>query len=326
MHIPTRPVVHVAVGVVFRDDGAVLLADRPAGKPYAGYWEFPGGKVEPGESVAHALTRELDEELGIQVTSSTPWITLDFDYPHAYVRLYFRWVTEWSGQLRSREGQRWQFSLPGTTPPDPLLPAAIPIWQHLAQPRVCVFSPRTSTALTDSLAWLDAALARGARLLVWDESQLGHEENCRALPLVAQRLVGRDVSLFVSSDCLVSGRIFSDKLPGPDKRLGVLSRLDDASEALARSENDDFPRALMVHHLGSLKQTDLTGYQWVVCLQWPQAGAEASIAVPVYLGAELTLAQWERARQRGAHGLAVRDLPPQTVAPDHGFTNVRKQD
>jgi 8-oxo-dGTP diphosphatase len=74
-----RPVTEVAVGVLVQPDGCYLLAQRPAGKPYEGYWEFPGGKLEPGESVEAALARELHEELGIEVTASHRWHTLEHD-------------------------------------------------------------------------------------------------------------------------------------------------------------------------------------------------------------------------------------------------------
>ena len=99
----------VAVGIVFRDDGTVLLGQRLVGKPYAGWWEFPGGKIEAGESVEQALARELNEELGLVVHRSTPWVVRDHVYPHASVRLHFCRVTEWSGTPESREGELSQF-------------------------------------------------------------------------------------------------------------------------------------------------------------------------------------------------------------------------
>jgi 8-oxo-dGTP diphosphatase len=132
--VPQRTVVRVAVGVVVRADRAVLLADRPGARAYAGYWEFPGGKIEPGESVEHALARELAEELAITVTESVPWVVYDFDYPHAYVRLYFRRVYGWHGTPRPVEGQRLLFHRPGTPRPDPLLPAAQPVMRWLDLP------------------------------------------------------------------------------------------------------------------------------------------------------------------------------------------------
>ncbi|MEA3094996.1 MAG: 8-oxo-dGTP diphosphatase [Caballeronia sp.] len=126
-----RRVTDVAVGVLVQPDGRYLLAQRPEGKPYEGYWEFPGGKLEAGESVEAALARELHEELGIDVTACERWRTLEHDYPHAYVRLYFCKVTAWSGEPVGREGQAlaWQHLPADVTP---LLPAAIPVLEWLA--------------------------------------------------------------------------------------------------------------------------------------------------------------------------------------------------
>ncbi|HWX11706.1 MAG TPA: NUDIX domain-containing protein [Trinickia sp.] len=128
---PSRPVTEVAVGVLVQPDGRYLLAQRPPGKPYEGYWEFPGGKLEVGETVETALARELHEELGIVVEECHRWHTLEHDYPHAYVRLYFCKVTRWVGEPHGREGQAfsWQ-DLPVAVAP--LLPAAIPVLELLA--------------------------------------------------------------------------------------------------------------------------------------------------------------------------------------------------
>ncbi|MGI4984264.1 MAG: NUDIX domain-containing protein [Janthinobacterium lividum] len=126
-----RPVTEVAVGILLQPDGRFLLAQRPVGKPYAGYWEFPGGKLETGESVEAALARELQEELGIDIAASEAWRVLEHDYPHAYVRLYFHKIRVWRGEPSGREGQAflWQ-----RAPVDvaPLLPAALPVIEWLA--------------------------------------------------------------------------------------------------------------------------------------------------------------------------------------------------
>ena len=108
-----RKVVDVAVGVLLQADGRFLLTSRPEGKVYAGYWEFPGGKLEVGETVEQALRRELQEELGITIGAAQAWKTQMVDYPHALVRLHFCKVWDWQGSLEMREGQShaWQ-SLP----------------------------------------------------------------------------------------------------------------------------------------------------------------------------------------------------------------------
>jgi 8-oxo-dGTP diphosphatase len=135
-----RKITDVAVGVLIRRDRAVLLADRPTGKPYAGYWEFPGGKVEAGESIAAALARELSEELGISIAASLPWVTFEFDYPHAYVRLHFERVFDWRGTPHAREGQRLVFHRLDQPAPGPLLPAAVPALRWLSLPDVLILA------------------------------------------------------------------------------------------------------------------------------------------------------------------------------------------
>ena len=110
----------------------MLLSTRPPGKPYAGYWEFPGGKLEAGETVEQALRRELEEELGITIGSASVWKVTEHDYPHALVRLHWCKVREWSGQFEMREGQSmaWQ-TFPLTV--EPVLPGAYPVLEWLEQ-------------------------------------------------------------------------------------------------------------------------------------------------------------------------------------------------
>jgi len=127
-----RAVVDVAVGVLIRPDGDFLLTSRPAGKVYEGYWEFPGGKLEPGETVAQALQRELHEELGITIGPAAPWKVEMVDYPHALVRLNFCKVFHWTGDLQMREAQSfaWQrLPVQGV----PVLPGTVPVLQWLAE-------------------------------------------------------------------------------------------------------------------------------------------------------------------------------------------------
>lgn len=125
-----RPVTQVAVGVVLDTQGRFLLTSRPAGKAYAGYWEFPGGKVEAGETVAQALARELQEEIGLQVHGVQPWRSQRVDYPHALVDLHFCKVHDWSGTLTMHEGQDYVWAqLPVMV--QPILPGTVPVLQWL---------------------------------------------------------------------------------------------------------------------------------------------------------------------------------------------------
>lgn len=130
--LPQRTPVEVAVGVLVDGAGQFLLTSRPEGKVYAGYWEFPGGKLEAGETVEQALRRELQEELGITIAGAAPWKVEVMDYPHARVRLHFCKVFEWSGELQMREQQSmaWQ-QLPVEV--KPVLPGTVPVLQWFAQ-------------------------------------------------------------------------------------------------------------------------------------------------------------------------------------------------
>ncbi|MDE2428949.1 MAG: NUDIX domain-containing protein [Burkholderiales bacterium] len=121
----TAAPIDVAVGILMNPDGDVLLGQRPAGKPYEGYWEFPGGKVEPGESIFHALVREFKEELDLTILHAEPWCCVEHVYPHAHVRLHFFISRDWTGEPQSLEGQA--FAWQGSVAVTPLLPATIPL-------------------------------------------------------------------------------------------------------------------------------------------------------------------------------------------------------
>lgn len=159
------PVVDVAVGVIIRPDGHVLVAERPAGKPSAGFWEFPGGKLEPGESPAEALTRELREELGVEVNAAWPWITRRHVYAYATVQLHIHRVLRWHGEPHGREGQRLRWVDPRSPAADPLLPANHGIMQALALPRVYAITHATEYGIPVFMERLQTALASGVRLI-----------------------------------------------------------------------------------------------------------------------------------------------------------------
>lgn len=125
--------IDVAVGILMQANGDVLLAQRPDGKPYAGYWEFPGGKVEAGEAIFDALKREFVEELGIDIISADAWCGVAHRYPHASVRLHFYISRAWHGDPKSLEGQA--FAWQGKVDVAPLLPATIPLMEWLDQVR-----------------------------------------------------------------------------------------------------------------------------------------------------------------------------------------------
>jgi len=163
----------VAAAVIERADGRVLLAQRPRGKAYAGYWEFPGGKVESGETPRAALARELHEELGIVVTRASPWLVQEFVYPHAHVELHFFRVRAWDGDFVGHDGQAFAWQDPRDVRVVPLLPANTRVMRALALPPVYAITCAEDIGEEAFLARAERALARGLRLLqvrdkTWD--------------------------------------------------------------------------------------------------------------------------------------------------------------
>ena len=157
--------VEVAAAVIQRADGAFLLAQRPAGKVFAGYWEFPGGKLEPGEVAEDALVRELREELGIEACTAYPWLTRVFAYTHATVRLNFFRVTAWKGDPQPRENQAIVWQRPGAATAHPMLPANAPVLAALALPSEYAITDAESRGTDAMLASLRRGLAQGLRLV-----------------------------------------------------------------------------------------------------------------------------------------------------------------
>jgi 8-oxo-dGTP diphosphatase len=130
-----RPVTEVAVGILIRSNGDFLMTTRPAGKAYAGYWEFPGGKLEANETVEEALRRELIEEIGVTIQDVKVWRSSLVDYPHALVRLTFCKIFTWTGRLHMRESQQfaWQ-NLPVQV--KPVLAGTVPVLEWLENEKI----------------------------------------------------------------------------------------------------------------------------------------------------------------------------------------------
>jgi 8-oxo-dGTP diphosphatase len=198
-------IVEVAAAVLQKPDGPFLLAQRPAGKAYAGYWEFPGGKIEPGETPHHALVRELREELGITVATAYPWITRVFTYPHATVRLNFFRVTAWSGELHPHEGQQFAWQHLPDISVAPVLPANAPILRALSLPPLYAISNAQELGEAEFLRRLEAALHNGLRLVQLREKNYSREAlrelAQKMLPLIRQH----DAQLLVTTpmNCVV---------------------------------------------------------------------------------------------------------------------------
>ncbi len=159
------PVLDVAVGIITRGDGCVLMAKRPPGKPWADYWEFPGGKIEAGEQPLAALIRELHEELGIELDNAYPWITRDYEYPDRQVRLHIYRVLRWHGEPQGKEGQQLAWENPNAVKSEPLLPANHQLLHALGLPQIYAITKASGFSRGEFMQRLRGELEKGIRLI-----------------------------------------------------------------------------------------------------------------------------------------------------------------
>jgi 8-oxo-dGTP diphosphatase len=299
----------VVAAILTRPDGSVFLASRPEGKAYAGYWEFPGGKVEPGEALDAALARELREELGIGVTRAHRWITRVFVYPHASVRLNFFRVFEWRGEPHPREGQTFSWQQPDAVTVSPLLPANFPVLKALTLPPVYAISHAEALGAEVFLARLDAALNKGIKLIqVRDKSlgeavrlQLAREVVRRARPYHARVLVNGSAELALAAG---AAGVHLDSLAltmlarRPDVEWVGASCHDDAELARAVGLGADF--VLLSPVLPTLTHPGAATLGWEKFSKWAAASP-----IPVYGLGGLTHEDVGLAIGHGAHGVAL---------------------
>ena len=201
----TKPFLHVAAGLILRPDGALLLGQRPADKPWPGWWELPGGKLEPAETVMQALARELKEELDIEVTEATPWVTYVHEYPKNIVKLMFCRVTGWHGEPRGMENQAFAWVDPhATLSVGPLLPAAEPPLRWLRLPdQYLISSIESAAGLPQFLEQrLGPALDAGVRLVQLREPGWLHGTEDPALRQVFELVIKRCHQ--VGARCLIN--------------------------------------------------------------------------------------------------------------------------
>jgi len=310
----SRPIIDVAVGVMMRPDGQVLLGNRPAGKPWPGWWELPGGKIEPGETVLAALTRELDEEIGVRVTVAMPWVVHLHTYPHNTVRLHFCRVHDWEGEPHGRENQQlcWACPAQALTRRD-LLPATYPPLRWLQLPERYAISalgtPHTAQAW---LARLDALLAAGVRLVQWREPAWPHGPHAPDLHTLMQDALARcraaGARLLVNS---AHPRAWWDQADGvhlraqeaavlharPDVALVGVSAHNAAELAQARTIGADF--AVLGPVLATASHPDQPGMGWARFAEQVHTAG-----LPVYALGGQSAHTLQTAQCHGGHGVA----------------------
>ncbi len=306
-------IIEVVAAVLTRPNGGVMLASRPADKIYAGYWEFPGGKVEAGESLEQALARELKEELGIEGVHATRWITKVFAYPHATVRLNFFRVWDWQGEPHPHEGQAFAWDDPAAHSVEPLLPANFPILKALQLPPVYGISHAKALGRDVFLRQLDAALASGLRLIQVRDKDLPETERLalareivkRAKPYAARVLVNGPAELASAAGAdgvhLDSGALMKcstrPDCAGNNSFL-VGASCHNAEELAHAADIADFAMLSPVLPTESHPGDPTLGWE-----AFSQLAAQSPI--PVYALGGVTLADLDTARAHGAHGIAM---------------------
>jgi 8-oxo-dGTP diphosphatase len=305
----SRKRIEVVAAVIERVDGSFLLAQRPAGKAYAGYWEFPGGKVEPDESAPDAMRRELHEELGIDIGECYPWLTRDFEYEHAAVRLRFRRIREWRGELHGREGQQFAWQSAYALTVSPILPANGPILRALELPAVYGISNAAGLGSEEFLRCLRSSLARGLRLIQLREKQLSPAE----LRTLAVQVLGiaheYGARVIVNTDVALAKSVNADGVHLTAAQLQTLKERPDIDWVGASCHNPgEIQRALALGAdflvVGPVSATPT--HPGTATLGWD--GLRALIAdcrAPVYALGGMQTRDLDSAMRAGAHGIAM---------------------
>ena len=307
-------VVEVAAAVMLRADGReFLLAQRPEGKVYAGYWEFPGGKVEPGETVRQALVRELQEELGITVTACSPWLTRQFTYPHATVRLNFWRVTAWDGEIgitAPLEHSAVDWLACGDAPHvEPILPANAPILKALSLPTTMAITMAESEGVERQLERLEAALADGLRLIQLRDKTLPPAQRLWFAEAVVRLAHDVGALVVINDDAEIARRVGADGLHLSSGALAACAARPDfawvgaschTADEIARAGELQLDYALLSPVLPTPTHPENPGLGWTEFNQ-----RIAGNTLPVFALGGMKIEMLAGAKDAGAHGIAL---------------------
>jgi len=301
--------VEVVAAVMERPDGSFLLAQRPRGKVYAGYWEFPGGKVEPGEPLAQALARELHEELGIEVEIADPWIVRTYTYAHATVRLNFFRVRAWHGEPHGKEDQQLAWQHVSALEVAPLLPANAPVLRALQLPFEYAITHAGEIGAEQQLTRLDARLAQGLKLIQVREKGMPAPELERFAAAVIALARPHGARVLINSDIELAERLGADgvhltaaQLARPERKPALTWCAASCHNAveLARATRLGVDFAV----LGPVRATP--SHPHAPPLGWEGFTALARGAMlPVFALGGMAPDQLETAWRCGAHGIAM---------------------
>ncbi len=299
----------VSAAVILRDDGQYLLGQRGPGTFYPGYWEFPGGKVEPGETPHDAIVRELHEELGIEVIEATPWIVREHVYEHAHVRLHFFRVTQWRGELRDHVHTALVWQQPEAPTAAPMLPANGPLFAALKLPNLYGITHASQIGTAAQLAALDVALAHGLKLVQLRENALPEMQRESFVSAAVARCQQYGAQVLVNGDAQLARAIGADGLHLPARQLMALNQRPPfplvAASCHERRELEHAARlGLDFAVLGPVKPTAThpgdAGIGWESFAQ-----LVSRLPLPVYAIGGLASADLPDALAAGAQGIAA---------------------
>jgi len=309
MSVAAAKLVEVVAAVLWRPNGEFLLAQRPPGKVYAGYWEFPGGKVEPGEPPLQALQRELHEELGIDVIRAWPWIVREYVYSHAHVRLNFFRVMQWHHEPSSRETQALSWQRIDHLDVAPLLPANGPILRALDLPPVLAITDASERGVEHLLDRLRQRLSQGLRMVIVREKQMPRDDLRQLVREVLRLCRPLAVRVLVNGDLETALQTQADGLHLTSAQL------------LAASARPDLPWCgASCHCAEEMHRAAELGLDYILLgpvLDTPTHPATARLgwrgfaeltsgyALPVYALGGMSLDHLDTARAAGGHGVAM---------------------
>jgi len=320
--MPASQVTEAAVGIIQRDNGMVLLGERPTGKPWEGYWEFPGGKVEPNETPAQALKRELLEELGIVVTRFHSWITRTYEYEARYdqagklvtpakaVKLHFFIVVEWQGDPVGLEDQLLSWQTPEKLTVGPMLPANSPILTALSLASTYAITNLKEMGEAQFFERLKIALENGLMMIQVREPHLSKQD----LMLFAEHVIALakpfEAKVFINTDVesaqqlnatgvhLSAQRLMQLKVK-PEGLLAGASCHNAAELAHAKMLALDYVTLSPVK--STLSHPDASPLGWDAFNQ-----LIAGYALPVFALGGMLREDLDTARIYGAHGIAMQ--------------------
>ena len=306
----TQKITEVAVAVFIKPDGSFLLSSRPEGKPYPGYWEFPGGKIEVGETVLQAMKRELMEELNVSITKATPWITFMMVYTHATVRLHCWKVSEWHGDMRGLEGQKFDWQRLAAITVTPTLPGCVPILKALALPPVYAITNATEAGVTSYLRKLEHALADGLKLIQVREKNMPADERRLFAKQVVSLAHAHGAKVLVNSDETLARDVGADGVHLTTQQLqqcGVRPKF--ALVGASTHSREEIERAAELKLdfvvLGAVKST--MTHPGEKPLGWERfAALVEATPLPVYALGGISSADLKDAILLGAHGVAMQ--------------------